>query len=128
TISSEKEVFDGVPRFAPGLEAQAPEHFFGFIETTREIRTPVNLREITGNLAPPPQFTGDISFQDIGLQRAEVGWHGGPHVVGEISLNKTEESGEAQRGFWLPPGGVGSTLIGISEPSGDLATPNTIRR
>lgn len=128
TILNDKEVFDPFPQFAHGLEAQAPEHFFSFIETTREIRTPVNLKEITGMLAPPPQFTGDISFQDIGLQKGEVIWHGGPHVVGEISLNRTEDSGEAQRGFWLPPGAVGSTLTGVSEPTGALATPNKIRR
>ncbi len=133
-ISSEN-MLDGFARFAHVLEEQIPGHIFNFIEMPREIRTHTleTTRELLYN-SPPPQFTAGHPRRNYGLERGGLVWNGGSHIIGELSVNLTEEFdmlGEleySQQGIIVPPNPLGGGLTGIAHVTGELAEPTKVRR
>lgn len=133
-ISSEN-MSDGFARFAHVFEEQTPGHIFNFIEMPREIRT--HTLEATRALlynSPAPQFTGGHWRRNYGLERGGLVWNGGPHVIGELSVNLTggvDMLGEleySQQGISVPSRPVGRGLTGIAHVTGELAEPTKVRR
>jgi hypothetical protein len=137
TNISREDMLDGFAQFAHVLEEQTPEYIFNFIETPREIRT--HTLEATRELLfspPSPQFTGDHSYPNYGLQTGELVWNGDSHDICELFVNtiggEYHTRGElkySHQEIYVPPGPLAGTLTGIAHVTGELAPPPTkVRR